>query len=152
MRNFTDQIRIAETDEERRAIFAFRYRVYIEEMGKPYKNADHENKLLTDELDDCATLLYVETDNEIIGTVRINWGCEEKVMSFYNNLDLALPYFSHFPSNLFSFNSRLMTSLAYRNTLLPKNLAEESYRLGRENGVYFNFISCKPILRSFLSD
>ncbi|HLM61027.1 MAG TPA: hypothetical protein VK308_09500 [Pyrinomonadaceae bacterium] len=40
MRNFTEQIRIAETDEERRAIYAFRYRVYIEEMGKPYKNPE----------------------------------------------------------------------------------------------------------------
>jgi predicted GNAT family N-acyltransferase len=148
MKNFTEHIRIAETKEKKRAIYAFRYRVYIEEMGKPYKNADHENKLLTDELDDCATLLYVEENDEITGTVRINWGCEEKVMQHYREC-FSLDCFREYPNNFFSFCSRLMVSQDYRKTKLAVNLSERAYLEGRKRKVLFNFLSCAPTLTPF---
>jgi predicted GNAT family N-acyltransferase len=149
MYNFRDIIKIAESDEIKRRIYRFRYRIYIEEMGKPYQNADHQNKLLTDSLDQKCTLLYAEKNNKIIGTVRINWGADQETMNYFDNSDFALDRFRSFPDSRFSLNSRLMLSADFRNTLLGKNLAEASYRLGRERQIFFNFISCKPTLVSF---
>ena len=151
MRSFINNIKIAQDDETKRRIYEFRYRVYIEEMGKPYQNADHRNRVLIDSLDENCTLLYAENESEIIGTVRINWGSDETTLRYFDSSDFALGSFRCFPDDRFSFNSRLMIDPNFRNTLLGKNLAEESYRLGREQNVLFNFISCKPNLVSFFS-
>ncbi len=148
MKDFTEQIRVAETDEEKRAIYAFRYRVYIEEMGKPYKNADHKNKLLSDELDDCSTLIFAEANSEIIGTVRVSWGCEEKVIQRYQEC-FALEHFQDYPNSLLYFSSRLMVSKDYRKTKLALNLSERAYLEGRKRKALFNFLSCAPTLTPF---
>src|SRR5882757_8136585 len=98
-------IRVADCEQTRRAIYKFRYKIYIEEMGKPYRNADHENRLLTDELDENATLLYAEESGEIVGTTRINWGSDPIAMcAFREPFDLDM--FQEFPSHLLSFCSR----------------------------------------------
>lgn len=151
MRSFKNLIKIAEDDEIKQRIYQFRYRIYIEEMGKPYQNADHQNKVLTDSLDENCTLLYAEHEGEIIGTVRINWGSDKGTFNYFDSSDFALGRFRCFPDESFSFNSRLMIDTNFRSTLLGRNLAEESYHLGRERKVLFNFISCKPTLISFFS-
>ena len=39
----------AQTHEERERVYAFRYRVYVEEMGLKPPGADHERRLLADD-------------------------------------------------------------------------------------------------------
>ncbi len=148
MIDFRPSVLTANSEDERRSIYAFRYKVYIEEMGKPYANADHLNRLLGDELDDCGTVLYVQNAGQIIGTVRINWGCDEKVVDYYRER-FSLEHFRPFPIESFSFCSRLMVAREYRNTRLALNLSEVTYRKGRERGVQFSFLSCKPELAPF---
>lgn len=149
MRDFTNLIRVAEKDEERLAIYRFRYEIYIEEMGKPYKNADHVNRLLTDELDDLATLLYFENEGEIHGTVRINWGKDDVAFAAFDNPNFRLSRFDRFASKAFSFNSRFMVSPQFRNSRLGLDLARRSYWLGLQHRVLFNFINCNPGLVEF---
>jgi hypothetical protein len=43
---------LATTPEEKEAIYRFRYRVYVQELGKPMKHADHERKRLYEAIDD----------------------------------------------------------------------------------------------------
>ena len=38
----------ADTDEDREAVYRFRYSVYVEEMGRYQDTADHEGKRLVD--------------------------------------------------------------------------------------------------------
>jgi hypothetical protein len=67
-------VHIAETEAERDAIFAFRYSVYAEELGRKLGNADHERGHVHDPEDDQAytTLLYTEDeDGRVTGTSRI---------------------------------------------------------------------------------
>lgn len=149
MRDFTNLIREARTENERSAVFSFRYRVYIEEMGKPYASADHENKSLTDKLDDTATILFVEMNNEIAGTVRINWGSVESSYAAFDNEAFAISKFDRFAKHAFSFNSRLSVSPQYRRSALALNLATHSYQLGLKRRVLLNFISCRPELTRF---
>src|SRR5215213_5818622 len=104
MRSFRDIIKIAEDDETKQRIYKFRYQIYIEEMGKPYRNADHQKKVLIDSLDENSTLLYAEQGSgEIIGTVRINWGRDNKSYAAFDNENFNLTRFKEFPNQSFSF-------------------------------------------------
>ena len=48
-------------------------------MGKSPAEADHQKKIIRDELDDEAHLLYAEDEGQIVGTVRLNCKIKEKV-------------------------------------------------------------------------
>ena len=50
--NQISDIKVACSDEDRQRIFQFRYDVYVTEMGKSPAEADHEKKVIRDELDD----------------------------------------------------------------------------------------------------
>jgi predicted GNAT family N-acyltransferase len=53
-----------------------RYEVYCQELGRRSPYADHERKIISDELDDAGhTFLAVES-GETIGTLRANWSFE----------------------------------------------------------------------------
>ena len=62
----TVTIGFATTAEEKTKIYRFRYRIYAEEMSKRFPNMDHTNKLLYDELDDWALIVYAKAGSEII--------------------------------------------------------------------------------------
>ena len=69
----TISLAFAKTDEERERIFRFRYQIYVTEMGKQPKDADHHAQTLRDELDNAETdLLYATSEGEIVGTLRRN--------------------------------------------------------------------------------
>jgi|SRR5215831_530167 len=145
MTPFNQIIRVAETDAERRAIYEFRYEVYIEEMGKPYSHANHERRQLSDELDGRATLLYAERAGEIVGTVRINWG-EDPAASKAFAETCGLADFHRFPTRTLSFCSRLMVRQDRRYSATAAALSTEAYKKGRERGTQFNFVHCAPRL------
>jgi hypothetical protein len=71
-----ESIREARTDETRRAIFALRYRVNVSELGKPYDGADHESRLLRDDLDPFSLNLYVADTVGCYGAFRGTWGLD----------------------------------------------------------------------------
>jgi Cyclic nucleotide-binding domain/Acetyltransferase (GNAT) domain len=69
-----DQVHIAETEDERDAVFRFRYSVYVEELGRKLGNADHRSRRVHDEEDDkpYSMLLYtVDDDGTLSGTIRV---------------------------------------------------------------------------------
>lgn len=69
-----DQVHIAESEEEREAVFRFRYSVYAEELGRKLGNADHGRRRVHDEEDDKPyTILLYTADDEgsLTGTIRL---------------------------------------------------------------------------------
>ena len=145
MKRLTQPIHIAETEDERHAIYAFRYRVYIEEMRKPYRHADHQRKILRDALDEKAILLYATNNHEITGTVRINWGEDEDAFMTFSDL-CALANFANFPADSLSFCSRLMVHQQHRYSAVAAALSTAAYLKGRERNTQFNFVHCAPRL------
>ncbi len=67
-------IRMAETEDEKRAVYRFRYDVYVEEMGRYEGVADHENRLLVEPEDETGRIFYAARDGEVVGTSRLSWG------------------------------------------------------------------------------
>ena len=61
----------ATTEAERRAIFRFRYRVYVEELNIKYGGIDHAAQEVRDSDDDHAIHLYVGAIDNIEGVMRV---------------------------------------------------------------------------------
>jgi predicted GNAT family N-acyltransferase len=141
-------VREATTGEELERICRFRYSVYVEEMGKPMPGADHERRCLQDDLDGRSTHLFAEREGEIIGTVRIVWGCDGLPPAYIGWY--GLERFQVFPESAISFTGRLMVAGKHRHGPLALLLAKEVYRRTLERGVAFDFIhTTHPLIPFF---
>jgi len=137
------KIGFATTAEEKMEIYRFRYRIYAEEMSKRFPNMDHTNKLLYDELDDWAFIVYAKIGSEIIGTLRVNIGEINDFPLFWVRV-LSLKKFSEFTNDhqQFAYTSKFMVAPAYRNSTVSYLLAAESYQLYCHHQVQFSFGVC----------
>ena len=68
------EVRVAETAEEREAVFRVRYDIYVEEMGRYRSVADHERRRLVDPEDDTSWIIYATDGADVVGSMRITWG------------------------------------------------------------------------------
>lgn len=146
--NQISDIKVACSDEDRQRIFQFRYDVYVTEMGKSPAEADHEKKIIRDELDDDAHLLYAEDEGHIIGTVRLNYRTKEKFPAVWEQryeIETFAPLFG----DHISMTSRMMVAKDYRGSSVPAALVAAVYSAGREMGSKFDFCNCAPSLLEF---
>jgi len=140
------RIGFATAPEERREVYQFRYSIYAEEIAYDLTNADHQNKLLYDELDEWAILLTAHIGSTLIGTARINIGKisdfpsdlvhayrMDKFKKFYNEND-ATPLFAIF--------SRGMISPQYRSSATMYLLGVKLYELCCDRHIQFAFLNC----------
>ena len=74
-------IGIAETEEERRAVYRMRYDVYVEEMGRYQSVADHEQRMLYEDCDEQSRISYAAVDGEVVATARLTWGGDARYRS-----------------------------------------------------------------------
>lgn len=65
---------LAETEDEKGAVYRFRYDVYVEELGRYGAAADHENRRLVEPEDATARIFYAAQDGEVVATSRLSWG------------------------------------------------------------------------------
>jgi GNAT superfamily N-acetyltransferase len=129
------QIRRAATGRELQAIYRFRYAVYVEEMGRKQRYADHENKLIRDPLDGEAgvCILGAWEGDEVVGTVRTNLLRCSNVGDYFGLYDLAA-----FPAEVLhnaALTTRMMVHPRHRNSLLATRIARKLYRYGLENAI-----------------
>ena len=137
------EIRLAESEEERLAVYRFRYSIYVEEMGISESSADHAGKLISDSLDGAAAMILAAWDGDrVIGTTRSNLirdGGISDYLEYYRLLDLAPDALAES-----SITTRLMVHPEFRRTTLSARLACERSRWGLSQGIRANFIDCDP--------
>ncbi len=140
---------IAETDEEKKAIYRFRYEIYVEEMSRQLTSSDHKEKMLYDEMDEWGTLIYVKVNSKLIGTSRINIG---QLRKFHPELrdTLELTRFQKFYSGKLHQNFGLITKLmvdpVFRNSQALYLLMAKAYELSCAHNVQFTFGGCNIYL------
>ena len=147
MKQISD-IKVASSDEDRERIFRFRYDVYVTEMGKSPAEADHQKKIIRDELDEDAHLLYAENEGHIIGTVRLNYRTKKKFPAVWEKI-YAIEKFAPSFGDHISMTSRMMVAKNYRGSSVPAALVGAVYSTGREMGSKFDFCNCAPSLLEF---
>ncbi len=135
----------ATTREERDEIFRLRYSVYAEEIPYNLVNVDHKNRLLYDELDKKAIILYAKMGSKIIGTGRINVG---RLSDFPSDLvqtyrmDKFKKFYDAQDEPYFAVVSKGMILPEYRSTPAMYQIMAKLYDLYCDYGVQFAFVNC----------
>jgi len=140
-------IRVAAGDGEREQLYSFRYRVYVEEMGRVQKYADHEARSIHDPLDLTGHNLIALEGTRIVGCIRINFA-ENGGLDYYRRLlemDSLVP---GYPQQV-SLCTRLMVAPEMRGSALALRLCTASYDYGWRHGIRWNFIDCNDHLVEF---
>ncbi|MBM3270304.1 MAG: cyclic nucleotide-binding domain-containing protein [Candidatus Sericytochromatia bacterium] len=142
------RIQPARTPEERAAVYAFRYNVYIDEMGKPMAEADHERKVVEDPADESGVVLAAYDGGEVVGSLRVNIGLESVIgdprISIY---DLHL--FQDCAPERFAFASRFMVRRDFRGSIGAHRLTLAALDTVLAADVRLCFCYCAPYLVSF---
>ena len=144
------QIHIADTEEARERVFAFRYAIHAIELGKGGVGVDHAQRRLTDDADASATLLYAEDEGRVVGTIRINFGSEGGLPPSLRALYGTQPMEAALGPTRVSVTSRFMVDPAYRGRTLASLLVLRLYCMGLERGIQADFCMCEvPLLRLY---
>jgi len=137
--------RVAVTTADRLAAVRLRYEVYIAEQGKAYPEADHDERLLSDELDPDAAVIVVESAGQIVGTVRANWFDSGATRARYSYV-FELVRFPTFNPAEIAVCSRLAASMDHRHLRAREMLFETIYERGLDRRTRLRFATCATIL------
>lgn len=142
-------IEVARSEEQRNAVYRFRYEVYVEELGKRPPCADHDRRTLREELDGTGVVFFAEQDGRVVATFRTNYLSDGPLPP---NVDRALAidqFLEGFPRSSLCFTSRLMVHPAFRRSALAWRMVATAYRDARLRGVRFGFIHTSADLLHF---
>ena len=145
MGNSNIRFKIANNTAERKAIYAFRYKIYVQEMGKTIADVDHDNQLLKDHRDDDAVQFYLEDDEGVFACLRTFFS-GDKPFTAEEIEDYGLEKFLDFKKDVICLSGKLMIDAKKRNSSALGILLGSAYKYGRERGVQFDFCNCAPSL------
>jgi len=138
---------VAESHDVREALYRLRYEIFTAAQQKYRNIADHERRKLVDSIDEHAVHLCLESDGELIGSMRQLQGLEHVPSTLRTNL--SLEKFVQFPSSAFTFSGRLLILPAHRGSQALLTLVRFAFESGRSRRAEFDFIFCNPNLVRF---
>lgn len=136
------EICVASTAEEKQGIYRLRYQIYAEEMSKNFPCMDHNKKLLYDELDNHALLVYAKTGSQFIGTLRINMGRIDDFPPFWADTLLLHKFLEYDRQQIFAYTSKFMVAQNYRYSTVPYLLSAKAYEIYCMHQIQFSFGVC----------
>ncbi len=139
------QVLLVESPEQREAIYALRYAIYVEEMGKSPPAADHQRRWIRDGLDASARLYAIQNEaGALVGTLRLNRLSDlNDPLRELEPLPMA-PLLERFPPEAISHTSRLMLLPAWRGGAALGLLFNRCYGDAAEAGVRVDLCHAKP--------
>ncbi len=141
-------VRLIETDAEADALMRFRYEVYVEEFGMT-EEADHDNRLLRDELDDHALNYALFDRGRVVGSLRGLVLAElpdpSALMARYE----LRPAVEQFGAAALGATSRFILAPEYRMGTAIFRLMQQTFLDGVGRGIRLNFGDCSPHLLPF---
>jgi N-acyl-L-homoserine lactone synthetase len=141
-------VREVTTDQEREALFAFRYQVYVSELAMT-DEADHERGWLRDDYDDHSTNYALFEDDAVVGALRIIRMSEiGDIDPFMEKFSMA-PALSEFGAQAIVATSRFMIADRLRNTMAILHLLRKLWEYSGAHGVRLNYGDCSPHLVAF---
>lgn len=140
-------IHLARTQEEREAVYRFRYRIYVEELQREIGGVDHERRMVRDAEDDkpYSHHFYAGSVNNIEGVVRLRvWDADAMPPEMADKLSMHL--FGPARARLRTSEiGRFMIDPKRRGSLVLPSMARRTYEfLANEAGVDVSFCYCRP--------
>jgi predicted GNAT family N-acyltransferase len=129
------------------ALYEFRYKIYVEEMGRKQKYACADTKTIRDPLDEKGHQGLILRDTDIVGCIRMNLLKHGAVGDYFDFYDLSVLS----PDGLMrsSICTRLMIEPSLRRTAASIDLVKFAYEFGLRNGIDTCFIDCNSHLTRF---
>ena len=135
----------AQSEHDREEIFRFRYSVYVEELGRYRRTADHRGRRLVEPEDVHSVIYGAREDGRVVGTSRLTFGADGFSQRQIDQYSLG-PFLADMPAELMAVGERLMVAPDLRGSTLAAELRD----LGREDvsarGVRLIFGCCEPHL------
>jgi hypothetical protein len=139
-------IGIAETEEEKRAVYRLRYDVYVEEMGRYQTVADHTQRMLYEEVDEQSRISYAAIDGEMVATARLTWGGAGPFpQRMINQYGLA-PFLAELPPSAIAVGERAMVRPHLRGTDVLLKMIIKGMPWVNERRIQLIFGDCEPHL------
>ena len=126
------------------AVYRFRYIIYVEEMNRKQKYADHAAKRICDPLDPGSYVVAAWDSAELVGTLRINFLRETDFGEYFD-----LYHIGRLPDAVqqhTSITTRLMIHPRFRRGTLGVRLFNALYRFALERGITTDVIDCNAHL------
>jgi hypothetical protein len=140
------QIAIAETEDEKRAVYRFRYSIYVEEMGKYKAVADHAQRLFYEPCDAHSRIFYATENGEVVATARTTWGGDAPIPQRMIEQYQLAPFLAELPQSALCVGERGMVVPRLRGTDLFLQLIGASLRFANEHRIQLCFGDCEPHL------
>jgi GNAT superfamily N-acetyltransferase len=137
------RVRSAVSVIDRRRVYAFAYRVLVDEMGTATPHAHADLRRLEDPLDEVARQLYLTRGSTIEGCLRLMIGAGFALPDWLAEA-YAFDIFSIFPQEALAFIDRLLVAREARTEGIEKLLLGTAYGTARTEGVRFAFTHSKP--------
>lgn len=142
------EVRLVTSAAEREQLYRFRYAVYVDEV-RFTRHADHEKRLLRDDLDDVAYSFAIFEDGRVVGSLRTLYLEDvSDVQPFLAKFNLG-PAVAAFGKAAVCTTSRFMVDPSLRNGSVVFKLIREAYSHAWPRGVRFNYGDCSPHLIPF---
>jgi len=141
-----ESVRRATTEDEREAIYRFRYEVYVHELHRRIGGVDHERRMVRDTHDESGGTihLYVGPPSSIVGVMRVEpWAPGAVPTALFEEYSMAA--FPGIAGLATAELARLMVRPSARGRLVVPSLLRASYELlTRDHGTQLAFGSCRP--------
>ena len=135
------------SEQDREELFRFRYRVYVEEMGRYHRTADHQGRLLAEPEDAHGILYGAREDGQVVGTSRLSLGADGLSPRQIDQYGLD-QFLSEVPARLMAVGERLMVAPHLRGSAVASKLRELAREDVEAGGVRLVFGNCEPHLLS----
>ncbi len=146
----TVRVFAARSAEEREAIYRFRYRIYVEEMGLRPPDADHERRRLADALDAHGLSLgLVEDDGTVLGSLRCLFLADLPDPAPLIAKFAMQPAIDRFGVGALGTTSRFMLDPRLRHGLAIFALIRAAFDEARARGTRLNYGDCSPHMLTF---
>jgi hypothetical protein len=142
-------IRRVQGSVEADAVFALRYDVYVDELGRSSARAHGTQRCVEEPLDHCSTLLAAFDGERVVGTLRTSYAahCD---LGYYPAL-YAMDDTSDAPLSRASITTRLVVAPSHRHTSLAYRLAAAAYLEAVGDGILCDYIDVFPARVPFFS-
>jgi hypothetical protein len=132
----------------RNDIYRFRYRIYVEQMGRRQKYADHANRRIVEPLDESARIYAAYLNGTIVGTIRGN-RFSDSATAYYRRLYRIDDRFAFQPDEM-SLTTKLMFDPTLRGSLYPIRLIVHYARdFNAQRACKIDFLDCNRRLLPF---
>ena len=129
----------ARSEEEKEAVYRFRYDIYVEEMGRYRGIADHAHRRFREPEDDTARIFYAASDGKVVATSRMNWGGDapfsDRLIDHYR----LEPFLAEIPREAMAVGERGMVSPELRGSPIFSELGKKTSEFVSEKRVQLIF-------------